>query len=1136
MLPRRAHRYVLYKCSAWLLSMLGILCLSACSSSEVSEQTDKLNDISYSFHYRNLDSTRIYAERALEMAGRYRDGRAEALNNLAFVHIVRMDFQRAYELLDSIDTDNQVELLIADVQRMRLCQRQSSNKDFYTHRERALRRLNRIAEERQRLNAHQLRRLAYAQSEFEIVASTYFYYIGLEDLAQEAISRINPNGDIEQDTAQLLNYYYNIGSGGIVVRPTLHEIDQVEFDYLMRCYQLAVQQDYPFFAAQAMQSMSEHLNQPERRDELMGYNLPALRYINVDGMPDSLLAGNLAQRALDIFSEYGDVYQTAGAYRTLAECFWEIKDYASAEICLLNALNKDTVINRAPDLVASIREQLCLVYSAVDNKQQSDINRNIYLDIQEQTRQDRQLEARAAQLSASSQQLNLMIGAVIVMIVLVVVLLFVFDFLRRRSDRRFSIDSLSAPLKEWKSREERRVNDVRERYEELQEQTALAQHHILDNRKRNLEQRAKLSVVNSVMPLIDRILHEVRQLLTFKDPSDVRKERYTYIEELTDEINEYNDVLTRWIQMRQGEVSLRIESFPLQDLFHTLSRGRMSFQLKGVELQVRETKDVVKADKTLTLFMLNTMADNARKFTPAGGRVSIFSEAHDDYVEISVEDTGAGMSEEQLAHLFDHQPVRDQFSALTTAQSHGFGLMNCKGIIEKYRKISQIFRVCTLSATSEPGRGTRLSFRLPKGVSRALMLLSFFLMGTAVASSASLRQARAYADSTYYCNINGHYEQTLAYADSCLRILESDSLLLRTDSLAYYRIVLDVRNESAVAALALHQWSTYRHNNRLYTQLFRQLSYDTTLEDHCRIMQRSETNKTVAVVMLVLLLLLIFPAYYMLYYRHRLYYRYSIERVHSINEILLSDIPASEKLTQIQLLWNFSVGERFPMLNKVVEQICEELKRGNDEHLQQQTDLELAEDELKRKQYENDKLYVSNNVLDNCLSTLKHETMYYPSRIRQMIDGTDSAVQLETLSEIVVYYKELYATLSAQAYRQVEGALTIDGEMMRYLFDLLQRLNEGEKPVVSSEEQDSKYIVLRAQMNRLKLTEEECSHLFTPLTKNVQFLLCRQIIRELGEQTNARGCGIRAAVSSLTNTSHLEIEIIITQNIWKSLK
>lgn len=36
--------------------------------------------------------------------------------------------------------------------------------------------------------------------------------------------------------------------------------------------------------------------------------------------------------------------------------------------------------------------------------------------------------------------------------------------------------------------------------------------------------------------------------------------------ELTGKINEYNDVLTRWIEMRQGDLQLKIESFPLQPL------------------------------------------------------------------------------------------------------------------------------------------------------------------------------------------------------------------------------------------------------------------------------------------------------------------------------------------------------------------------------------------------------------------------------------------------------------------------------------------------------------------------------------------------------------------------------------------
>ena len=113
-----------------------------------------------------------------------------------------------------------------------------------------------------------------------------------------------------------------------------------------------------------------------------------------------------------------------------------------------------------------------------------------------------------------------------------------------------------------------------------------------------------------------------------------------------DQINEYNDVLTYWIQLRQGDLSLHIESFPLQSLFDLLSKGRTSFLMKGVTLDVQPTETVVKADKVLTLFMLNTLADNARKFTPRDGRVSIFATDLDDRVEIAVEDTGQGMTEE----------------------------------------------------------------------------------------------------------------------------------------------------------------------------------------------------------------------------------------------------------------------------------------------------------------------------------------------------------------------------------------------------------------------------------------------------------------------------------------------------------
>ena len=63
---------------------------------------------------------------------------------------------------------------------MRLCQRESRNKEFYDHHERALKALRRIDEERDMIPERTLNRLNYAESEFHIVTSTYFYYVGLE--------------------------------------------------------------------------------------------------------------------------------------------------------------------------------------------------------------------------------------------------------------------------------------------------------------------------------------------------------------------------------------------------------------------------------------------------------------------------------------------------------------------------------------------------------------------------------------------------------------------------------------------------------------------------------------------------------------------------------------------------------------------------------------------------------------------------------------------------------------------------------------------------------------------------------------------------------------------------------------------
>ena len=1024
--------------------MLSMLLLTACSPS-VSPEVDRLNDQAYACHYRNIDSTGYYAREASRLSATFPDGKAEALNSRAFVSIIRMHYDEAQKQLDSIPpiSDNQIELLVSYVQQMRLCQRRSRNKDFYDYRERALNALDRINEERDELTERQQRRLLYAESELAIVNSTYYYYVGLERQSIEALEAINPD-EVKRDTAQFLNYLYNVGAGGVLTQGTSEEIYQQEMDYLLRCFQIAQRCDYPYFMANALEAIAEHLISAPVDDDT------SLQLVNPEDVPDDLLPVWLAEEALYIFQNYGDIYQIAGAYRTLASCYRAQGDNERALENLELALS-DTLINQAPDLVASIREQMSVAYAAIDDKKNSDYNRNLYLDLQEQTRQDRELEARAGQLDRVVKQLNWILAAVVAAIVLLIFLLWLFRYLNRHQKQGSPLD---------------------EQIEERREQLAVSRQHIEEGERRHLEQRAKISLVNSLLPLIDRMVYAIHHSPLASD----------YICELIDQINADNEVLTQWIQLRQGQLSLHIESFALQPLFDIVTRGRKSFEMKGIALSAEETTAVVKADRILTLFMLNTLADNARKFTPKDGTVKLSAIETSNYVEVSVTDTGIGMDTEQLAHVFDHKTIVED----THQTSHGFGLLNCKGIIEKYRKMSQLFNVCTLQAESEPDKGSRFFFRLPKGRLMALLILLIPICTISLITPASaqvsspLARAAVYADSAYFSNINGTFQRTLLFADSCRECLNEHyrqqhpqgTILLQRDGdtsltppeilwlhdsvKTNYNVILDIRNESAVAALALHEWNTYSYNNRIYTQLFKELSADATLGDYCRAMQQTKANRTIALILLLLVLLAMLPAYYFYFLRPRLNARFMAER-------------------------------------------------------RRRDDLELLDDELRRAELELSNLHVSNAVLDNCLSTLKHETMYYPSRIRQLIDQDD----MESAAEVVAYYRELYNLLSLQAMSQVERVklhlrplehgILGDETLVNYLFVILKRMTGQKQLDMTFKPQGDKYMEVSCTFTpqsgqRTSAAEGTQEH------STFDELLCRQIARDHGEATNRRAC------------------------------
>ncbi len=94
----------------------------------------------------------------------------------------------------------------------------------------------------------------------------------------------------------------------------------------------------------------------------------------------------------------------------------------------------------------------------------------------------------------------------------------------------------------------------------------------------------------------------------------------------------------------------------------------------------RNTK--VFADENMSYTILRNLTSNALKFTETGGSISISSVRNDEYVELSVTDTGLGMSDEDMAKLFR---IDIQHTTLGTSQEKGtgLGLILCKELVVK---------------------------------------------------------------------------------------------------------------------------------------------------------------------------------------------------------------------------------------------------------------------------------------------------------------------------------------------------------------------------------------------------------------------------------------------------------------------
>jgi signal transduction histidine kinase len=92
---------------------------------------------------------------------------------------------------------------------------------------------------------------------------------------------------------------------------------------------------------------------------------------------------------------------------------------------------------------------------------------------------------------------------------------------------------------------------------------------------------------------------------------------------------------------------------------------------------------------------IQNLAGNAMRFAPAGSTIRLMSRRDDRGVALAVEDEGAGIAEEHLAHVFDRFYKADA-SRTGVSGGSGLGLSIVKAIVERHGG--------RVSVTSRPGR------------------------------------------------------------------------------------------------------------------------------------------------------------------------------------------------------------------------------------------------------------------------------------------------------------------------------------------------------------------------------------------------------------------------------------------------
>ncbi len=156
-------------------------------------------------------------------------------------------------------------------------------------------------------------------------------------------------------------------------------------------------------------------------------------------------------------------------------------------------------------------------------------------------------------------------------------------------------------------------------------------------------------------------------------------------------------------QLDAGRLKVRREPVSVSDLLGEMVESAEPLaKAKGLAFEVRAVDGLVAcADRERVLQVLANLVQNAIKFTPRGGVVTLGVARDENCARFCIADTGPGIAREEQAHVWN----RFWRSHRAVAEGVGLGLSIAKGLVEAQRG--------RMWLDSEPGTGSKFFFTLP---------------------------------------------------------------------------------------------------------------------------------------------------------------------------------------------------------------------------------------------------------------------------------------------------------------------------------------------------------------------------------------------------------------------------------------